>query len=64
MFMACGFYMLETGLVRSQNTAMQLTKNTSLSYLAVIRYYVIGYNLMYSLGNWTIEGFYLGTSSQ
>ena len=30
MFMACGFCMLEAGLVRSKNTTMQLTKNISL----------------------------------
>ena len=30
MFMACGFCMLEAGLVRSKNTTMQLTKNVSL----------------------------------
>ena len=57
MFMACGFCMLEAGLVRSKNTTMQLTKNVSLFSLAAIGYYVVGYNLMYPLGNWSIEGF-------
>jgi len=56
MFMACGFCMLEAGLVRSKNTTMQLTKNISLFSLAAIGYYIIGYNLMYPLGNWAIEG--------
>jgi Amt family ammonium transporter len=60
MFMACGFCMLEAGLVRSKNTTMQLTKNISLFSLAAIGYYVIGYNLMYPLGNWSIEGFLSG----
>ena len=60
MFMACGFCMLESGLVRSKNTTMQLTKNISLFSLAAIGYYIIGYNLMYPLGNWSIEGFLSG----
>ena len=60
MFMACGFCMLEAGLVRSKNTTMQLTKNISLFSLAAIGYYVIGYNLMYPLGNWSIEGILSG----
>ena len=49
MFMACGFCMLEAGLVRSKNTTMQLTKNISLYSMAAIGYYIIGYNLMYPL---------------
>ena len=60
MFMACGFCMLEAGLVRSKNTTMQLTKNISLFSLAAVGYYIIGYNLMYPLDNWTIEGFLSG----
>jgi len=60
MFMACGFCMLEAGLVRSKNTTMQLTKNISLFSLAAVGYYILGYNLMYPLGNWTIEGFLSG----
>ena len=56
MFMACGFCMLEAGLVRSKNTTMQLTKNVALFSIAAIGYYVIGYNLMYPLGTWSIEG--------
>ena len=35
-FMAAGFAMLEAGLVRSKNVAMQLTKNISLFSLASI----------------------------
>lgn len=55
-FMACGFAMLEAGLVRSKNVAMQLTKNVMLFGLASIFYYLIGYNLMYPLGSWAVEG--------
>jgi Amt family ammonium transporter len=56
MFMACGFCMLEAGLVRAKNTTMQLTKNISLFSLAAIGYYLVGYNLMYPLGTWSVEG--------
>ena len=60
MFMACGFCMLETGLVRSKNTTMQLTKNVALFSVAAIGYYLIGYNLMYPLGDWSIDGILSG----
>jgi Amt family ammonium transporter len=56
MFMACGFCMLEAGLVRSKNTTMQLTKNVALFSIAAVGYYVIGYNLMYPLGTWSVDG--------
>ena len=46
-FMACGFCMLEAGLVRSKNVTMQLTKNVGLFSIATIAYYLIGFNLMY-----------------
>ena len=55
-WMAAGFSMLEAGLVRGKNVAMQLTKNMGLFSLAAIFYYLIGYNLMYPLGTWSIEG--------
>ncbi|WP_416351272.1 ammonium transporter [Celeribacter halophilus] len=55
-FMAAGFAMLEAGLVRSKNVAMQLTKNVALFGLASIFYYLIGYNLMYPLGTWAVDG--------
>jgi Amt family ammonium transporter len=55
-FMAAGFAMLEAGLVRSKNVTMQLTKNVVLFGLASIFYYLIGYNLMYPLGTWSVEG--------
>jgi Amt family ammonium transporter len=60
MFMACGFCMLEVGLVRAKNTTMQLTKNVALFSIAAIGYYVIGYNLMYPLGTWSVEGILSG----
>ena len=56
MFMACGFCMLEVGLVRAKNTTMQLTKNVALFSIAALGYYIIGYNLMYPLGTWSVEG--------
>ncbi|WP_099867018.1 ammonium transporter [Pararhizobium haloflavum] len=63
-WMAAGFAMLEAGLVRSKNVSMQLTKNVALFSIAAIMYYLIGYNLMYPLGSWTIgadeTGGYLG----
>lgn len=60
MFMACGFCMLEAGLVRAKNTTTQLTKNVALFSIAAIGYYLIGYNLMYPLGDWSIDGVFSG----
>lgn len=64
MWMAAGFTMLEAGLVRQKNVTMQLLKNVSLFSIAAIMYYLIGYNLMYPLGDWSIgsdeTGGYLG----
>jgi len=59
-WMAAGFAMLEAVLVRSKNVTMQLIKNVSLFSLAAIMYYLIGYNLMYPLGDWGIEGWFSG----
>lgn len=56
-WMAAGFAMLETGLVRSKNTTMQLLKNISLFAVAAIMYFLVGYNLMYGID----EGGYLGS---
>ncbi|GAA6189697.1 ammonium transporter [Litorivita sp. NS0012-18] len=55
-WMAAGFAMLEAGLVRSKNVTMQLMKNIALFSLAAIFYYLIGYNLMYPLGTWSVDG--------
>ncbi|WP_282604817.1 ammonium transporter [Pelagibius sp. Alg239-R121] len=47
MWMAAGFAMLESGLVRTKNTAAICLKNIALYSFAGIAYYLIGYNLMY-----------------
>lgn len=56
MFMAAGFAMLESGLVRSKNVTTILCKNISLFAVAGIMYWLIGYNLMYS----GVDGGYFG----
>lgn len=48
MFMAAGFAMLESGLVRTKNTATICLKNITLYSIAGIMYYIVGYNVMYS----------------
>lgn len=55
-WMAAGFAMLEAGLVRGKNVAMQLTKNIALFSLASLFYYILGYNLMYPGDGWSIDG--------
>jgi ammonium transporter, Amt family len=53
MFMAAGFSMLESGLVRSKNTATICLKNIALYSIAGLMYYLIGYSLMYvDVGGW------------
>ncbi|MDJ0950090.1 MAG: ammonium transporter [Alphaproteobacteria bacterium] len=47
MWMAAGFAMLESGLVRTKNTAAICLKNIALYSLAGIMFYLVGYNLMY-----------------
>ncbi|MEX0943700.1 MAG: ammonium transporter [Pseudomonadales bacterium] len=47
MWMAAGFAMLESGLVRSKNTAEILTKNVGLFAISCVMYLVCGYMLMY-----------------
>lgn len=47
MFMAAGFCLLETGLVRQKNAATIATKNAAIYALAGIAYYLLGYNLMF-----------------
>ena len=56
MFMAAGFAMLESGMVRSKNAAMICLKNISLFSVAGLMYWLIGYNLMYGVA----EGGYIG----
>src|SRR5690606_32741127 len=48
MWMAAGFAMLESGLVRTKNTAAICLKNIALYSIAGIVYYLIGYSLMYA----------------
>ncbi len=56
-WMAAGFAMLEAGLVRSKNVAMQLIKNMGLFSFAAIMYWLVGFNLMYPGDGWMIPGF-------
>lgn len=60
MFMAAGFCMLEAGLVRSKNAAMQATKNVTLFAVAGLMFWVVGYNMAYP-GATTLMGL-LGTT--
>lgn len=50
MWMAAGFAMLESGLVRSKNTTEILTKNVALYAVACTMYMVCGYAIMYGGG--------------
>ena len=50
MWMAAGFSMLESGLVRAKNTTEILTKNVSLYAISCIMYLVCGYSIMYGGG--------------
>lgn len=47
MWMAAGFTMLESGLVRSKNTTEILAKNIGLYSIACIMYMLCGYGIMY-----------------
>ena len=59
MWMAAGFAMLESGLVRTKNTAAICLKNIALYSVAGIMYYLIGYDLMYT----GVDGGYIGSLS-
>ncbi|WP_020210977.1 ammonium transporter [Gilvimarinus chinensis] len=50
MWMAAGFAMLESGLVRAKNTTEILTKNVALYSISCIMYLVCGYAIMYGGG--------------
>jgi Amt family ammonium transporter len=54
MWMAAGFTMLESGLVRAKNTAEILTKNVGLYAIACVMYMICGYGIMYGDGNGVI----------
>jgi Amt family ammonium transporter len=60
MWMAAGFTMLESGLVRAKNTAEILTKNVGLYSIAAIMYMLCGYSIMYPGG---FEGGYFQSLS-
>lgn len=55
MWMAAGFAMLESGLVRAKNTTEILTKNIALFAIACTMYLISGYQLMYE-GGWFLSG--------
>lgn len=57
MFMAAGFCMLETGLVRQKNAATIALKNVSIYALAGLAYYLLGYQLMYT----DVNGGFIGS---
>ena len=48
MWMACGFAMLEAGLVRTKSTTEILAKNIALFAIASVMYLLVGYYIMYS----------------
>jgi Amt family ammonium transporter len=50
MWMAAGFAMLESGLVRAKNTTEILTKNVALFAVACTMYLICGYHFMYGGG--------------
>jgi Amt family ammonium transporter len=50
MWMAAGFAMLESGLVRAKNTTEILTKNVALYAVSCIMYLICGYMIMYGGG--------------
>src|SRR5690606_26810069 len=55
MWMAAGFAMLESGLVRAKNTTEILTKNVALFSVASIMYLICGYAIMYD-GSFFLSG--------
>lgn len=59
MFMAAGFAMLESGMVRSKNVGTICVKNISLYSIAGLMFYLVGYNLLYGIN----EGGYMGSFS-
>ena len=57
MFMACGFSMLEAGMIRAKNTSEILTKNVALYSISCIMYLLVGYNIMYIDAGGIVPGF-------
>ncbi|MEM7545450.1 MAG: ammonium transporter [Pseudomonadota bacterium] len=60
MWMSAGFTMLEAGMVRSRNVAMQLAKNIGLFSVAGLSFFVIGFALQNPDGLWAVEGLLSG----
>ena len=60
MWMAAGFAMLEAGLVRTKNVAMQCTKNIALYSIAGLMFWAVGYSLMYPGDEGWIVADYVG----
>jgi len=56
MFMACGFAMLESGMVTSRSVAVICAKNIGLFSIAGVMFWLVGYNLAYGIP----EGGYIG----
>lgn len=56
MLMAAGFCMLESGMVKSKSVATICLKNIVLYSMAGVMFFVVGYNLMYGVG----EGGFVG----
>jgi len=55
--MACGFAMLESGMVTSKSVAVICAKNIGLFSIAGIMFWLVGYNLAYGIP----EGGYIGS---
>lgn len=51
LWMAAGFAMLESGLVRAKNTTEILVKNIRLFCIACLMFYLVGYSTMYPEAN-------------
>ena len=56
-FMACGFAMLESGMVTSKSVSVICAKNIGLVSIAGIMFWMFGYNLAYGIP----EGGYIGS---
>ena len=57
MWMACGFAMLEVGLVRTKSATEILAKNIALFAVASVMYLLIGYYIMYSSDGGVLPSF-------
>ena len=48
-FMACGFAMLESGMVTSKSVSVICAKNIGLVSIGAIMFWLVGYNLAYGI---------------